>query len=133
MKVVYNTSVEAVEYIENDDGDSYVHLRTSDKITGKSETQRFKFCIIDIPEPLKILVNPSPKQEACLSKFVNFSPVLTLIFELEGRADHQVTFDNQSKFIDADHLGVCTYRKRADEGEGEENDILGKNFVYPLL
>ena len=66
----------------------------------------------------------------CLSKFVNFSPVLTLIFELEGRIDHQLTFDNQSKFIDADQLGVCTYRKRVDEVEGEGNDILGRNFFY---
>ena len=128
MKVVYNTSVEAVEYLENDEGDGYVNLSTTNKMTGKSETQRFDFCIIDIPEPLKILANPSPNQEMCLSKFVNFSPVLTLIFEMEGRIDHQVTFDNQSKFIDVDHLGLCTYRKRIDEVEEEGNDILGRNF-----
>ena len=98
----HDTSVEAVEYLEIDEGDGYVNLSTSNKITGKSETQRFDFCIIDIPEPLKILSNPSSAQEMCLSKFVDFSPVLTLIFEMEGRIDRQVTSDNQSKFIDVD-------------------------------
>ena len=73
MQVVYNTSVNTVHFVDNEEGASFVNLTTFNELTGKSEIQKFGFCIIDIPEPLSILTNPSLNQERCLSKYNNFT------------------------------------------------------------
>lgn len=78
-----NTRAESVEYL--DELEAIAVTAKSMLDGGKTETLFFDFCIFDIPEPHRILRNPTSSQERVLSRFNLFMPTVTSILKVDSQ------------------------------------------------
>jgi hypothetical protein len=90
-------------------------------LTNTQTTQRFDFCIIDIPDPLKVIRQPTWGQRSCLSKFTHYKPVLTTICKIKTKLKYQLLFDNESHYNKGNHTGLSLYKKNQN---GDEYSII---------
>ena len=109
VEVELNTCVNTVEYISDDVG---VNLTCTHLPTGARNTYRFDFCIFSMPEPLKVIANPTCRQKSILNKFSNFRPAVTTVLEMNSDVmATRLISDSESNFIESDLHGFSLYKK----------------------
>ena len=100
MNVVYNTSVDAVQYIEDKRHGQGIRLKITNRLTNVTTTSHFDFCILDVREPMAIISNPSHLQKWTLSKYNRFQPAVTTIYQMSKGFDHYGTLGMFDDFED---------------------------------
>ena len=111
LNVKYSHYCESVEFIQPGD---FVNVTVKNTCDDVIKTEQFDFCIFSMPEPLRILKNPTYKQGNILSRFCNYRPVVTFVYEVDCKnwpIAEGFLFDNESKCISEETQGLGLYRK----------------------